>query len=58
MATTKTLYERYLEEKGNLKQVPKDTTPKLMKEFDCITTNEYYAKLRESRKEWEILHKG
>ena len=50
---SKSLYERYLEEKGDLKQAPKDTVPKLKKEFDCATTYEYYTKLRESKKEWE-----
>lgn len=50
-----TLYERYLEEKGDNKQAPCGTTRKLMREFQIIGVNNYYKELKKSKEEYELL---
>lgn len=45
----KTLYERYLEEKGDAAKAPAGTTAKLMKEFGIATEREYYKELKKQK---------
>lgn len=51
-----TLYERYLELKGDSKNAPDGVARKLMREFQIIGMNKYYKELKKSREEWEACH--